>query len=594
VGTSAVGQDNLDGEGDSPPVVGTDSGLESDVPDIEAEVIDDSIFSENWRWSSPTLATVGREAVAALAGPRPGSSMVFAQLEDGSVWRSLDSGDGWVQIMERFDSVTETGVSQEELLLEAESILEDLVGVETSDEFEPDDGESEEPQETVTSSIEEVDSLAIESLLSNPESSENSQALLWVHPRFPDLLLVGRPDGLWRSGDAGESFHLVQPNVTMNAIATGTTSLIVGATEQGLLYSFDGGRSWIDKVDMYDDFRVADIQVFDGTWWMASDHGLHYSVDGESWAPTNVVEPTLTLSSGGSSNHWVASERGLLKLEGDSAYRASRQSLPTTSTILEMTRPGHLLVSGADGVWESIDGGIVWRPVSTGLYMPLVNDLWMTSRGLIAATPRGLRRLVEYNPIEEQPDNSQEIQDSVDLTALIFAAVSRPGMSPAAYGVDRIVTSVRRFAPELTIDGQYVQRNNLSADFFNYSNAADTDRDWRIMAYLSWGAGGDESSDYDATPIEDLFYVLRDRIYSNDSAGDITSVASRLMVDSNDYRAEVEATVAELFFSRRRLLERSPPDERVDLREAVLYDLDVQELNGWIDAYTDNALSRAL
>jgi hypothetical protein len=258
-----------------------------------------------------------------------------------------------------------------------------------------------------------------------------------------------------------------------------------------------------------------------------------------------------------------------------------------------MDRPGHLLVSGSDGVWESVDGGITWHSVSTGLYMPLVDDLCVTSRGLVAATPSGIRRLVEYQPRADiEPANREP--DTVDLPSLIYSAVNRPGMNPAAYGANRLLSSVRRLAPELTVDAQYVDRNNVSADFFNYSNSADTDNDWRIMAHLSWGAGPQDSSDYDAAPIEDLFYVLRDRIYSNSNSSDITSVASRLMVDANDYRTEVETTVSELFFSRRRLLERPRPDEQIDLREAVLYDLDLQELNGWLDSYTDSALSRAL
>jgi len=573
-----------------------DSDETSEDQEVASEVNagpeDLATYADNWRWSSPSSGAVGRESVVAITGPTPGSSILFAMLENGSVWRSLDSGSGWVQIMGQLEVDLESGSSQEELLLEAESILEDIVGVELSEEFEPDDGEVEGTEEVLESSVEDIDSLAIESLLFEPTISEDDHGLLWVHPRFPDLLLVGRSDGLWRSGDAGESFHLSEVAYEMNAIATGETSLIVGATESGLLYSFDGGRSWIDKVDRFDDFDVKDIQVFDGVWWMASDQGLHYSLDGESWAPTNVTEPTIALSSGGSSSHWVASENSLLRLEEAAAYRFSNQSLPSTSSILEMNRAGHLLVSGSDGVWETVDGGVIWRPVSIGLYMPMVNDLWLTRDGMVAATPSGIRRLVEYSAVNEAPSHAEE--DTITLDVLIHAAVNRPGMSPAAYGANQILSAIRRFAPEFTIDGQYVQRRNVSVDFFNQSNAEDTDRDWRVMAYLSWGAGPQDSSDYDAAPIEDLFYVLRDRVYSNNSLGDITSVASRLMVDASDYRSEVEATVAELFFSRRRLLERSRPDEQVDLREAVLYDIDVQELNGWIDAYTDNALSRAL
>jgi len=136
----------------------------------------------------------------------------------------------------------------------------------------------------------------------------------------------------------------------------------------------------------------------------------------------------------------------------------------------------------------------------------------------------------------------------------------------------------------------------LAADYFDVTNQADTDTDWRIQVNLKWGrgAGGTEPSDTEIGAVSDLFYILGGRLYSSDSPQAIQSATSRLLVDTSDYRLEVRQRLADLYFARHRLIQQLPPDAGLDLRSAVLFELDVQELTAWIDAYTDGSFSLAL
>jgi hypothetical protein len=136
----------------------------------------------------------------------------------------------------------------------------------------------------------------------------------------------------------------------------------------------------------------------------------------------------------------------------------------------------------------------------------------------------------------------------------------------------------------------------IAADYFDLSNQADIDSDWRITVGLRWGKGGSGSdpASNESAGFGDLFYVLGDRLYSSDNPQALQSATSRLLVDSTDYRLEVRQRLSSLYFAHWRLVQQRPPDAVRDLRSAVLFQLDVQELTAWIDAYTDGSFSLAL
>ena len=566
------------------------------VEEIEEslELEDTATYSEGWRWVSPNMGAVGTGDVVGLAIPRAGSSFVFALLSNGSVWRSLDSGSSWMQVLAGFNPEPELDVGAEEILLEAESLIEDLSGIDAGDTELPDDLDSDVEEELADGSLMGVDLLEVDAMIAPEEGEGSAPMSLWIHPRFADLLMVSRQDGLWRSGDAGESFDQVEPNLRISSFGTGDDALILGGGEHGLLYSVDGGRHWIDRDEELDDYRVTDISNLGGVWWIATDEGMLSSSDGDNWRPSPLNEPVMAISRGVPSVKLAATSNALYLFDNRGVRRAARQALPETGRIIALPRPGHVVVAGGDGVWESVDGGTRWRPVSEGLYSPMVNDLVQSQGGLLAATPEGLRLLQHQPEGIRRAEIEPPEQMGAPLNLLVAVALSREGMDPRDSGAGSVFSSVRRILPTFTIDAQYVDRNNLSADYFDFTNSATLQDDWRLMAHFTWGAGSSDSTDAEIAPLSDLFYVIGETVYSSTDMDGLTSVASRLLVDATSYRVQVENNLSEIYFARKRLLSAPPPDPEIDLREAVLHLLDVQELTARIDAYTNNALTSSL
>ena len=60
---------------------------------------------------------------------------------------------------------------------------------------------------------------------------------------------------------------------------------------------------------------------------------------------------------------------------GTTFYTAGRQVLSGLRGLTALSGTGHVGAWGSDGVWESTDGGVTWRPVFKGLRDPDVRDL---------------------------------------------------------------------------------------------------------------------------------------------------------------------------------------------------------------------------
>jgi hypothetical protein len=394
------------------------------------------------------------------------------------------------------------------------------------------------------------------------------------------------------------SFVQVDAEIAFNKVGATSRGLLLGATEKGLLYSLDRGQSWIETTDALSELECKDL-LWTGTYWLlATERGMYRSQTGENWTAiangvadraveAMVLDPT-TPGAG-----WVASSSEILRFEasGNRILRISRQNILNVNQLLVTPRPGQVLAAGEGGVWESGDGGYTWRPLARGLKSPEVNGLIATSDGLVLGSPTGLFRLEEG--VDEERRQEPPSQPSLD--PLLSRALTRPGMDPRTDGVKTVLSATRRLLPELSLDGQLVQRNMLAADYFDLTNSADTDQDWRVLLTLRWGSstGSSDPGESEIRPLGDLFYVLGGRVYSGDSREALQTATSRLLVDATDYRMEVRRRVSDLYFARQRLLQIAPPREDQDLRAATLHQLDLQELSAWLDVYTDGSFSIA-
>lgn len=558
------------------------------------------LFSEGWAWSPVNRSTGPRGAVSALSGLGGETGLLFAVDQSGSVWRSEDDGQRWTLRLSALLEDDEFSSQEEAVLLEAESLAEDLLGGAFEDELDP-EALDEEILEEAGRIQEQADTLAVEDWLARQtdNGAGSLPPLVWVHPDFPDLVLLSRKDGLWRSGNGGNDFEQIDPSIQFTKLGWAGGALILGATREGMTYSLDGGRSWIRKSDGVESLKCNDL-VWTGTaWLLATDDGLYHSKTGEGWriiknGVAGSVVGALVADIGLAGAGWLATDNEVLRFEedGNRILRFSRQNLSEVHTLISTPRPSHVIAAGADGVWESSDGGYKWRPLARGLKGPEVNALQPLGTGLMLAGPIGIYQLQEYT---ETKQVKKEIRQ-VDLDALVHRALHRKGMDPRDYGVRSSFSGIRKLLPELTVDGQLVRRSMLAADYFDLSNQSDIDSDWRISIGLRWGKGGAASdpADNEVSAFGDLFYVLGDRLYSTDNPEALQSATSRLLVDSTDYRLEVRQRLSSLYFAHWRLIRQSAPDGASDLRSAVLFQLDVQELTAWIDAYTEGSFSLAL
>ena len=563
-------------------------------------VLPTPLFAKDWSWFQSTAQPQPDGKIRSINGLGGETGLFFSATEQGGVWKSLDDGRTWTEVLRAPISSNSEGANTEEMLLEAEALAEDLFEGEVEMELDP-ESLDEEILEEIGRIQDETDTLALEDWVADGETPKhlNTGSFVWVNPVDPSIVIVPRQDGIWQSSDEGETFDLVDPDIRINALASGNSGLLLAATTSGVAYSLDDGASWIEKTDAASGLACNGFLWTGKVWLLASDDGLYRSTDGEDWRLVRngvAGEAILALASDPTTEGagWLSTETEVLRFDqyGNRVYRHTQQNLLEMRHLLTTSRPGQVIAAGGDGVWESGDGGYTWAPLVRGLRSPDVQAIVQLGDGLLLGSANGLFQLKKAIPRQEK----RTIPTQPKLNVLVHKALQRRGMDPRREGVKGANSAARRLLPELSLDGQLVQRNMLAADFFDVTNQADTDTDWRIQLNFRWGrgAGGSEPSDTEIGAVTDLFYILGGRIYSSDSPEAIQSATSRLLVDTSDYRMEVRQRLGDLYFARHRLIQQAPPDAGIDLRSAVLFQLDVQELTAWIDAYTDGSFSLAL
>jgi photosystem II stability/assembly factor-like uncharacterized protein len=558
-------------------------------------------YTGAWHWqrTGPHLART-RHFVA-LSVPDPQGETLFALDVLGTLWTSEDAGSQWRVLLPPVVGLVPSGEDEEDRFSEAEGLSSDLLSVD--EEWDPDVLE-EEILDQATRIQEEVDASAIDQLLGWDEDTSgeaSGRGALWSDGQ--GRILVARRGGIWQSEDGGDHFAQVFFDEAdwVNRFVEDSSGILVAAGSQGLLASADGGVGW-DSVGFALESSVLDL-AFDEIlgWFAATEEGLLRSANGIRWrgAGGAITKQPLRAVHLAQGNVWVATPTGILRSDdgGESFLSTGRQYLPDTSRLTSIPGSNHLLLSGGDGVWESTDAGIRWRPVSIGLQGPITHDLAILGRGLLAVGETGFYRLHEGTPAAISRSLTAEAENIPPLDVLVDIALRRPGMDPALEGALLGRTALGRLLPEVTLDIQVVDRTNFSADFGEMDNALDEDQDWRAMLYFSWGKGTTTDSGesvFEAGEFADVFYLMRGQLYSVDDPLAVPTAASRLAVDANSYRLAVAEHLGHLYFARQRLSHNPPTTRGEEIRAKVQYELDMQELLAWIDAYTDGSLSRSL
>ena len=580
--------------------------VEMDPVTVVLKVPETREYAGAWHWERAEPHLPHTRVFVALSSPGPDSPQLMALDGTGAVWRSFDGGAAWQRVLPPLStSALDTGIDDESLLLEAEGVSEPFPD---GDDFESMEGDSEEELLEAQGVIRDEldDAMSIQQLLDADSAGPAPERIgsLSHDPADWMNVLLGRPDGIWRSVDGGRSFQKVHSGAQAAGFAWAEDGIVAAATPRGVYLSLDGGESWAPVAGVSTDLVVHDLAYdWEAGWFAATDGGLLTSPDGIRWrfarATSALAGQEVLALSVDQYSIWTATENTILRSDdgGVTFVPVTRQHLPQTRRLLRTLAPGQLLAVGADGVWETLDGGLRWRPVSAGLRGPSTWDLAWADDTLFLAGESGLYKLARDLEWSERALSQKTTRVSPALAPLVDAALFRAGVDPRLAGLKPERTAMGRVLPELGLDLQLLDRENLSVDYIDRTNALDTDWDWRAMVVLQWGQGAIAStadSALESASFSDVYYTMRGELFRADDSRSVRAAASALTSESTAYRVQLGEQVARLYYSRERVARILDGGPSGDIRRDTERTLDLQELTAWIDAYTDGAMSRAL
>jgi len=219
-----------------------------------------------------------------------------------------------------------------------------------------------------------------------------------IHPTNPDVVYVATDTGLWKSVDGGASWANRRPGRITDALLdpTAPDTLYVGAHNDGVYRSTDGGVLWVPKQGVTGGFFTAlpwgaaaewiKLSMGQGgsagTRFIAAKMGLDSgrvflsTTGGDNWVMVpDVVQPA-------SYNEWTNmisvhprfSNRILAGAVGLSRTVTSFTFAPTTGThsdhhqvVYDPVDPTTCYVATDGGVYRSLDGGATWALHSRGM-----------------------------------------------------------------------------------------------------------------------------------------------------------------------------------------------------------------------------------
>lgn len=236
-------------------------------------------------------------------------------------------------------------------------------------------------------------------------------------PRDPRrIYLATEGGGVWKSGDAGETFSQINEGFSSRrtaglAAAPGALYLnVVGDGEwSGLYESRDGGASWkaAPKARTFPESHVTKLAACpsrENLLLAGNDERIHRSLDGgKSWTPLRVgagakvrVQALACVTAGGKDVLLAGTDIGLWRsTDLGATWQAARL---TTANIRHSVQEliaaqadgGRVLARTAHTVYLSADGGATWRVLSMLFPVSIIYDMAITESTILAATSDGL------------------------------------------------------------------------------------------------------------------------------------------------------------------------------------------------------------
>lgn len=575
-------------------------------------------WAEDHQWVSAGL----RRRVAGLAA-LPGGVLV-AVTDDGEVQRR-DGKRGWRVVLSAsggFGSATDR--EEEDMLLDAESAVLDFSD-DTDDVIDNDGGGESDPDAAVEGA--EADDAAEDGeveagagegglpqevleagLLDAAERSAREDA------RRPGVwrtgersLILSRSDGSWRTSDAGQTWTPV-PTLppTLDIVPfPGFPTELVAATTEGVFQSGNAGASWFEVESTLSGDRVYDLVSDERYVYAGTDRGLYRSLDGMRWErarqEAGAATPVFAIAADPSwaGGLWLAGVEGILRSDdsGETMRPTGRNPLAGTRVLVALPGVGRVMAAGGDGVWESTDGGIRWRPVVDGLAGPDQRALVLDAEAPFVGGAYGVYRLGRG---VEDPDAPAPVAvDIPPLGELIGVSMRRGGVSYDPVLVQRGV--MRALAtPSLSTFARLEKASYRTADLYELTAAQVDETDWSFGATVCFGACSGwigVVADVDVADVEGVvpeLVTVGDEVFDLNDVGTYSAAAANAVADMTKYRGFLASSLTELYHTRLRLESQRGSVRVLPLQDRVVYALSVAETDAQIDAYTDGYYYRVL
>lgn len=583
-------------------------------------------WGQDHLWRATGLHLPAASVVLSPKGTR------LALVQSGEIRRATPGG-AWRVVLPAQGASQAESSADEEVLIESEATVEELIDLPEAEDGSVDDaGEEDEAIEAADEQADLLDDItgAVEggagdldqAVLDLAERMAGLNVLppvgrLWAAGDGSGLLLAGRDDGLWRSVDDGLTWTRVSPAQAVQSVIELRDGTLLAGGAQGLGSSQDGGVRWRRVPGALDDREVRALAQVGDALLAGTDQGLFISIDGQRWTaaggdPGSALDVRDILPDpswpGGM---WLATSRGLLRSDdmGQSLRPASRNPLPGLRDIAALPQPGQILVTGGDGAWETVDGGLTWQPISTGLPGPDTASLAVLGELVLlgghdgvfqlgrAPTPEAQARVIAAAPPPVGPP----------LHEVVGHALERPGLD-----LDVLTVSGRLVAatlmPRLQIGVEHRVSRYRDTLFDSLLTSEYRLPETTAEVLLCWGAcaGVDATTDYDSDgydvttetleleDVTDELAVVGGQVYDMSDVGALSSATANIAQRATTYRTDVARLVSDAWISRNRLVAEAGSLGALPLREQLSHALLIDELSARIDLYTDGWYSRSL
>ncbi|MFT4978898.1 MAG: hypothetical protein ACI8S6_004808 [Myxococcota bacterium] len=579
-----------------------------ELPEVTPEVVPVAPpravpWADSYQWRSLDF----RRSATSLAYNSRGKLIVLDA--NGTVY--LQEGRGlWAAVLDGGLGL-EQELDEEELLLDAESAVEDFTDTTDEDQGSTEvevDGQVEEVEQVASADLSDAVDIGIQDADDRFGGLQRAPEVIWASQAVPGLLITSRRGEEYRSINDGKSWSRIDDlPPAYDFVELPSAGLIIAATGQGLYTSSDRGESWQEGDPTLRGIATYDLDT-DGTFiYAAGAEGIWQSVGGRRWGkllPPRYADLNylaVVLDRDWTGGLWAATaEQGILRSDdaGQTFRPVGRNPLLGTTALAPIyDAPGHLLASGQDGVWESTDGGLRWQPLSDGLPGPDVVALLVEgAERPVIATPDGVFELKRPEPVTTEAVEGGE-QGGLPVEAAVKIALRRAGISQDPFEVQRRFTRAL-LTPRLRLQAEYQADDYINSDYSAIKSTRVTTDDWKLSLDLCFGGCSVSSSliadSADAFSGPELAVIGSDVYQTDDSVSSIAPAAANVAQRLSQYRGDVAGYVTDLYFTRQRLLAEEEGLSALPLDEQIRSELEMQEIIARLDIYTDGRYSASL